>query len=189
MTKELLTKAGRLAFVNAVLTIPLFILSIMLGLQDSYGARVAQTMLMLASTLLFVYILLALRGFLNTRHGFHNTDAFISVQIWASVALTVFSMLGLLSQSLQEAGGMFALIMVVPLGIVQVVFGYRLLRLGDSLHGRLKPFCWLTMMTGFSFAVIVLIPLGFLTSAAADVFLGLILIRAGGDEPLRVQGG
>lgn len=183
MTPEQFIRAGRLAIVNAVITIPLFLLSIMLGLQSDYGARALQTMLVVATTLLFVYILLALKEFINSRHAFHDTDILIKIQIWANIALTIFSMLGLLSQSLQEAEGIFALFLIVPLGIVQAIFGYRLLRLPDKLHGRLKPFCWLSIATGFCFAVVILIPLGLLTSAAADVLLGLILIRAGG-EPL-----
>lgn len=183
MTPEQFIRAGRLAIVNAVITIPLFFLSIMLGLQSDYGARVLQTILTVASTLLFVYILLALKEFINSRHGFHDTDILIKIQIWANIALTVFSMLGLLSRTLLEAGGMFALFLIVPLGIVQAFFGYRLLRLPDKLHGRLKPFCYLSIATGFCFAFVVLIPLGLITSAAADVLLGLILIRAG-REPL-----
>ena len=187
MTPEQFIRAGRLAIVNAVITIPLFLLSIMLGLQGDYGARALQTILMVASTLLFIYIILALKELINSRHGFHDTDILIKIQIWANIALTVFSMLGLLSQTLQEAGGIFALFLIVPLGIVQAFFGYRLLRLPDKLHGRLKPFCYLSIATGFCFAVVVLIPLGLITSAAADVVLGKILIRGGEEQRCAVD--
>ena len=74
VTPEQFIRAGRLAIVNAVITIPLFLLSIMLGLQGDYGARALQTILMVASTLLFVYIILVLKELINSRHGFHDTD-------------------------------------------------------------------------------------------------------------------
>ena len=183
MTPEQFIRAGRLAFVNAVITVPLFLLSIILGTQGDYGAQALQTILMVATTLLFVYILLALKEFINSRHAFHDTDTLIHIQVWTSIVLTVFSMLGLLVQSLREAEGMLSLFLIVGLGIVQAVFGYRLLRLPAGLHGRLKPFCYLTIATGVCFAVVVLIPIGLITSTAADVMLGMILIR-GGKEPL-----
>lgn len=164
---------------NAILSIPLFLFSLLLGLQGGYGARVAQTVLMLASTLLFIYIMLVLLDFLNKSHGFHATDLLIKIQLWINIAATIISMLGLLSQAIQQAGGMLVLSLLIPSGIVQALFGYRLLRFPDKLNGRLKSFCVLTMITGVSVALVVSIPLGVLTSAAADVILGKIFLTAG----------
>lgn len=178
MTSIQLMRAGRLSIANAVITIPLFLFSLLLSMQSGYGARVIQTMLMLVSTLMLVYVLLVFLGYLNDRHSFHATDFIIKAQIWINLAATVVNMLGLLGGSLEELSGVLALVLVVPAGAVQAVFGFRLLRLPDSLNGRLKPFCYLMMATGISFMLIVPIPLGLLTSAAADIILATVLLEA-----------
>jgi hypothetical protein len=67
--------------------------------------------------------------------------------------------------------------MIVPLGLLQTILGYRLQKLPSELGGVLKPYCWLNMATGLFLASIILIPLGILTGAVTDIMLGTILFQ------------
>ncbi|GAB7026290.1 hypothetical protein [Geotalea toluenoxydans] len=184
LTSVRLAKAGWLAVANAIVTVPLFLFSFMLALDDSHGARAVQTILTLISTLLFIYIMLTLLDYLNSSHQFHDVDMLVKLLLWMNIAVTVLSMLGLLSQPLREAGGLFAIILIVPSGVTQAVFGYRLLRLPGLTGTRFKPYGVLNVITGVCFALVVPIPIGLLTSVAADVILGKVLLEAAEKQPL-----
>mgnify|MGYP006870737291 CR=1 FL=1 len=67
----------------------------------------------------------------------------------------------------------------VPLGILSVIFGIKLLEMQDNLNGLLKPYAILNIVAGVCFATFILAPLGLLIGAAGDVVMGLILLRKG----------
>ncbi|WP_243371459.1 hypothetical protein [Geotalea sp. SG265] len=182
-TSERLARAGRLAVANAVVTVPLFLFSLILALDDSYSARVAQAVTTLISTLLFIYVMLTLLDYLNGSYDFHAVDKPVKVLLWINIIVTVMGTLGLLSRQLQEVDAPFAMLLMVPSGAAQAAFGYRLLRLPDPLGGKLKPFCILNLISGISLAVVVAIPLGLLTSVASDFILGRIFLEAARMRP------
>lgn len=184
LTSARLTRAGWLAIANAIITVPLFLFSLMLALDDSYGSRAVQTILTLISTLLFTYVMLTLLDYVNICHHFHDVNVLVKLLVWMNIAVTVFAMLGLLSQPLREAGGLFAIILIVPSGIAQAVFGYRLLRLPGLPGRQLKSFGVLSIVTGVCFALVVPIPIGLLTSAVADVILGKVLLEGAKKQTL-----
>ena len=118
MTTQRLTLAGWLAITNAVLTIPLFALSVFLGTQSGGGVKLATVLLTIISLAIFIFIFLSLKDLLNTRFSFRDTDIFINVLIWANVAVSLFSVLGLLSPDLETVVGVGTLVLIVPFGIV-----------------------------------------------------------------------
>jgi len=87
-----------------------------------------------------------------------------------------------LKESLQSA----VVVILVGLGMVQVRFGYRLLKLPHELGGLLKPFCYTNMVTGIFLASVVLMPLSIVVSALSDLMLGTIFFnmsRSAGTGP------
>ena len=54
----------------------------------------------------------------------------------------------------KETAGIAALVLMVFQGIIQIQFGYKLLKLRNNLDGLLKPFSYLNMATGICIASI-----------------------------------
>ena len=88
------------------------------------------------------------------------------------------SLIGLVLPEMESALGVFGIAMVVVVGILQIVFGLRLRQLPDTLRGLHKPYCYLNIITGGCLVAFVLIPMGILTGAIADVMLGTIFFQA-----------
>lgn len=162
---------------SAFLTLPLVYLSYLLeGMIDSYAA-VIQTIIQISGTVLFVAIVLYLKRLLNSHFNFHNTDRNIALMIIASIVTGVLSSAALCYPPLKEPIGTVVIVILVALGIVQVQFGFKLLKLPNDLGGMLKPFCYANMATGILLASVVLIPLSILASAISDLMLGTIFFN------------
>jgi len=177
MTSRGMKIAGWLAMASAFFTLPLVYLSFRLeGMNDSY-ADIMQILIQTFGTLLFVAIVLCLKRLLNAAFDFHATDRNIDLMVMASIVSGVLS-IGVFSfpafkESLQSA----VIVILVALGIVQIQFGYRLLKLADNLGGLLKPFCYANMATGIFLASVVLMPLSIIVSALSDLMLGTIFFN------------
>lgn len=184
VSPQRLNLAGWLSVTNAVVSIPIMILSVVLGVASEqggasgFGARAATVFLTIVSTGLFVYIFSTLRALLEERYTFHETSALITIMIGVSVVIAGLGLLGVLSSEIATAVGVLSLIALVPFGIIYVVFAIKLLRLPNNLHGMLKPFSYLSIATGFGMATVLLFPLAVLTGAVSDVVLAIIFFRA-----------
>jgi hypothetical protein len=178
MTHRRLMAAGWLAMVSAALTVPWIIATFFLAEKTGAAAKAVEASLLVCGTVLFVYLLATLRRLLHERYDFRGTDGAIALLIKANIVSAAVALLGLAIPSMEEAIGVFGIIMVVIVGILQLSFGFKLLQLPTTLKGLHKPYCYLNMVTGGCTAVIVLLPLGVLTSAVADVMLGTIFFHA-----------
>ncbi len=170
--------AGWLAMTSALVTIPWLILSFLLD-KNEVWVKVAEGALLVGSTALFVYTFLTLRGLLH-RHAFSATDRPIALLIQANVVATVVNLLALVSPSLADGAGVIGIGLVVAIGVFHVLFGLRLFQFPDDLGGLHRPYCYLNMITGICLAALVLLPVGILSSAVADVMLGTVFFRAAG---------
>jgi hypothetical protein len=169
--------AGYLSIASAILTIPMFAMTFFLASQPDSASKLLAMVLTGAGMILFIFIFLSLKGLLNVRYGFHDTDIYINMLIWlnaVSLALT-FLQLFPASEKLAEVA---PLVLSVLSGIVLIIFAVKLLRLPDTLHGMLKPFAYATLATGVCFATIVLFAIGLLASILSDIFLGVIFLHA-----------
>lgn len=178
ITKEQLNLAEWFSITNAAVTIPIVVLSIFLAAIGGVGAKVIQAALTLISLGLFVYIFLSLRKFLNSRLRFHDVDTNITVLIWVNVVISILSILSLSSSQLETAFGLLTFFAIIPWGIIYIVFAIRLLRLSDDLFGLLRPFSYTSIASGLCFTTVILIPLGLILGAVADVILGMIFFKA-----------
>lgn len=170
--------AGALAMVNALLTIPWFIVTFFLTGKDEPWARMTEAFMQCSSTAIFAFTSLTLKKFLNVSKGFNATDRLILLMVKINIVLTAVSLAGLAMPSIAESVGALALVMIIPLGAIQLMFGYRLQQLQADLGGLHRPYCYLNMITGFSLATIILIPLGIFTGAIADIMLGTLFFQA-----------
>jgi hypothetical protein len=169
--------AGWLSIINAVLTIPLAVISFALGTRSGQESQVISVILTVASAFLFTYIMSSLKSLLGQCYRFHETDGLITALIVLNVVLAVVSILGEIIAPLKTTIAWLLVISIVPLGVIFIVFAIKLLRLQDNLYGMLKPFSYLSIATGVCFATIVLLPLGLLTSIVTDILLGMIFFR------------
>ncbi|MBP1728496.1 MAG: hypothetical protein H6Q56_869 [Deltaproteobacteria bacterium] len=177
MTCKTMTIAGWLAMISAFFTLPLMYLSYRLEGRLDATASIIQTTMQLAGTLLFVALLLYFRKLLHARFIFHDTDRSIGLMIKAGVIAGILTVVSLYVTSLKETTALAVIVILVAQGVVQVQFGYKLLKLPDDLGGMLKPFCYANMATGIMIASVVLFPVGVLVSAISDLMLGTIFFN------------
>jgi len=162
---------------SAFLTLPLVYLSYILENRTDILATVLQAVIQISGTVLFIAIVLFLKRLLNSRFKFHDTDRNIDLLIIASVVTGVLSLGPLYFTPLKESLGAVVIVILIVQGIVQVYFGYKLLKLPYDLGGMLKPFCYANMATGIMLVSVVLIPLAIVISAVSDLMLGTIFFN------------
>lgn len=178
MTAQRLTLAGWLAITNAALTVPILVIAVFLGLKSGGVVKLVNLLLTFVSLALFIFVFSSLKNLLNTRYSFRDTDIFINILILANIASAVIGVFGILFPNLKNVAGVVSLVLIVPIGIVSIVFATKLLRLQDTMYGMLKPFAYTSMAVGLCNASIVLIPIALIASAVSDIILGIIFMRA-----------
>jgi len=127
------------------------------------------------------YATYRLRDYLNTRYEFSGADRLI---LWL-VALGLALGLVTIASKLFVEGAEAALLMMatgIPLGLVSVLFGYRLLAVNSSMAGLKKPFAWCHIVAPFCFLSVVLAPLGLLLLIVAQGLLAAILFNNASPE-------
>jgi hypothetical protein len=136
-----------------------------------------QSSMQLFGTVLFIVITRLTKKLLNDQYSFHDTNRQIDLMIMANVGAGILVMAGIFFPPLKETLGIAAMVVMVFLGIVQIQFGYRLMKLQNDLGRMLKPFCYSNMVTGVCIASVVLILVGVVTSAISDLMLGTIFFN------------
>jgi hypothetical protein len=131
----------------------------------------------LFGTVLFVALTLYLKKFLGALFQFHATNRLIDMMIMANISAGIFVVLAQFFPQLKDTLSVAVIIIVIFQGIVQIQFGYMLLKLPDDLGGMLKPFCYANMLTGICVASVVFILVGVVASAIADLMLGTIFLQ------------
>jgi hypothetical protein len=183
ITKGQLNLAGWLSITSALFAIPSIAMSWFLDTIGGEGAKLSQAILTLVSLGLFLYVIISLKKLLNYRFQFHDVDIYISLLIWGNVVLAAVSLLSLGSRGLEWAMSALSLIAFIVFGILSIMLATRLLRLSGNLYGLLKPFCYITIVSGICFITVLLSPIGIIAGAVADVILGIIFFRAAEQPP------
>ena len=62
----------------------------------------------------------------------------------------------------------------IPLGVISMLFGYRLLAVNGSISGYKKPFAYSHIIAPICFLTVVLAPIGLLLLIAAETLLMLM---------------
>lgn len=177
MTPRTLKIAGWIAMLSAFASLPVAYLSWKLEGRVDVIANAIQTSIQIAGILIFFAITLSLKKLLNDHFKFHDTDKYINWMIKANVVAGILTVIAMQSSQLKDTLSLAALLIIVAQGVVQIFFGYRLLKLQNNLGGMLKPFCYANMLTGICIASFVLILVGMFVSAIADLMLGTIFFN------------
>ena len=119
------------------------------------------------------YATYRLRSFLQARYEYHGVDTLIVLLVaggivFASVLIGSEYFLG------QDAALVARIVPGVALGLVSMIFGYRLLAVEGDIGGFKKPFAYSHILAPLCFMSVVLAPVGLLLLVAASTFLALI---------------
>lgn len=174
MTYRSLITAGWIAMFSAFISIPFSYITLKLEGSKDVSTLVLQAAMQLFGTLLFVVIARFMKKLLVEQYSFHDTNRQIDLMIMANVGAGILVIAGMFFPQMNETLGITALVVMVFMGIIQIQFGYRLLKLQNDLGGILKPFCYSNMVTGVFIASVVLIVVGVVASAISDLMLGTI---------------
>jgi hypothetical protein len=190
MTERQYSLAGWLALAAAVLTIPMLAAGIATDVIARKAPELAPLVLLayislaVLQTFCGLYALWRFRTLLNERYDFHRVDALVTVIVVGVIVLMLLAITSRVAFLAMGGEARFALIAIaaiasvsIPLAIVSIIFGARLLTLGSDLGGYLKPLAILTIAAGVCFATFVLAPVGLVIDAAGNVVLGLIFLR------------
>lgn len=190
MTGRQYPLAGWLALAAAVLTIPMVAAGIATDVIARKAPELAPLILLayisltVLQTFCGLYALWRFRTLLNERYDFHRVDSLVTVIVVGVIVLVLLAITSRVGLLVMGGEPRFALIAIaaiasvsIPLAIVSIIFGARLLTLGSDLGGYLKPLAILTIAAGVCFATFVLAPVGLALDAAGNVVLGLIFLR------------
>jgi hypothetical protein len=125
-----LNLAGWLSVTKAVLSIPILVLSLVLGAPaelgriSGFGARAGTALLTVASVALFVYVFSTLRMLLEERYAFRETGDLIRILIVVNVVMAVLSVVSIASPTIASAVEWLSLFAIVPLRKECVFFSY-----------------------------------------------------------------
>lgn len=180
INKKNLNMAGWMSVVSALFGIPLVAVGIWAGLSggNNTGLNYLSSILNACYTGIFIYIFVMFRRLLNEFANFYDTDKYISFFIWINVAIAFAGLVVTPYPSLLDIHSMVSIILLIPFGIIYIIFGFKLLKCENDLFGYLKPLSYLTIITGILTSVVFLIMFSMLTSIALEVFLALIFFKA-----------
>lgn len=177
LSYKYLTTAGWIAMTSAFIAIPLVYLIFKLEGHADVTTLTIQALLQVFGTVLFVVITRCMKKLLNAQFSFYDTDRYIDLMIMANVGAGILALAGLFFAPLKETLSIAAMVIMVFQGIVQIQFGYILMKLQNNLGGMLKPFCYANMLTGLCVASVVLIIVGVVVSAISDLMLGTMFFN------------
>jgi hypothetical protein len=180
VTSNSFRRAGYLAMTSAILSIPFLVLTYQLSQREDVAAYALQAAMQLVGLFLFIYLAALLKKYLNQYHSFHDVDNYIDFLITTNLIFSLATVAGLFIPAYEIAIERFCFMLIVVFGIVQVLFGFKLLRAPDILKGMLKPYSICTLITGALIATVVFLPVAVLTGAIADVMLGTLFFQATG---------
>jgi hypothetical protein len=183
--------AGWLAIAGGIMTLPLMATGLIMDIafqKSAYMNPVFATLYLGFYVVQVVFVLYAFYRFkiyLNRELSFRKTDLLILILI---AGMILISSVGLIGRIVTWAGApepvqaMFVASLFtigLPLGILTVIFGIKLLDLKEGASRLMRPYAYLNIAGGICFATFLLAPLGMLIAAVSDFLLGLILLGKG----------
>ena len=185
------TLAGWLAIASAILIFPEAIMGMLLDIKPDKLAMLAfpWTIITALEVSFSVYVMLRFKHLLNEWFNFHRVDTLILLLILGSIIMSSFGVsvrllkiLNILPHDNLKLGLLFIttiVILGIPMAVIGVVFGLRLLKLEDDLGGYRKPLAYVTIIASICFATMILAIVGMLLSAAFNFMLGMLFLKAG----------
>jgi hypothetical protein len=191
MSSNRFATAGWLAIAGAIMILPLMATGVIMDIvfqKTGYMNPLFSGLYLSFYVVQVVFVLYAFYRFkiyLNEMLQFRKTDILILIIITGAIIISTIGLTGRVvtwmgaPEQVQAVfvAGLFAV--GVPLGILSVIFGIKLLDIKDSASRLLKPYAYLNIAGGICFATFILAPVGMLIAAVGDFFLGMILLGKG----------
>lgn len=171
-----------------------FLLALMATKSWGLGPALFRAAVFLAAAGIEAFVLLSLRRLLWDRYDFHRADVIIPVLAVAAVVLEFLNQATEVAQVLspEKAAGIIAariLLVVIPWGIIIIVFAATLLKVPFAEKSLLRPYAYVNLAAGIVLVATVLalaaplmglllFPLLLLSEIASSVLLALTFLRS-----------
>ncbi len=175
-----LNLAGWLSIIAAGLIIPGLAISLSLEMakEKSFALLSLEGLYNIGYGLISVYLFVMFKRLLNQKASFHEVDTYINLLIWLTIAHMALNVIALPFTEAKELLEMGMYFLLIPIGLIHVVFGAKLLKSEDNLFGYLKPLSYLTIATGIMMALIVLALFAMITCIIGNVILALVFFKS-----------
>ncbi len=161
-----------------LLLFPLAGFSFMLGLDpDSSSFDLWADALTIIAMLVWVYLILVFKSLLNLRLGYFGADRYILILLVLNAILSVLSILSNANEDVFSPLSIATVIGMIPLGIVAILFGRRLLKNSPD-YRYLSLYAWTNIISGICTATVVLLVLAFPLSLVSTVAMAMIFLNA-----------
>ncbi len=172
--------AGWLSVVAAITIIPIMLVGFLSGLNGMSNTfyNYASSILNAGYTGLFIYIYILLRRLLNDLANFHKTDAYITGFIWINIIIAVAGLVATPFPGLIGLHSIVTTVLLIPLGIIYVVFGVKLLGCSHPLFGYLKPLAYSIILSGIFTAIFFMAILAVIPIVISNIIMALIFFKA-----------
>jgi hypothetical protein len=192
--------AAWLVFAKMGIQLGFFVIAILLVVTNSWkvGPVLVRGFFLILAGMLSFYVLFMLRRLLWDRYDFHRLDVVIPVVAVADVVLEILNQFTEVAQvtSPADTGRIVAvriLFIIVPWGIINIVFAAGLLKLQFSEKSLLRPFAYLYLAAGIVLISMILVlaspvfafillPCLLITGVGSDVLLALTFLRSSETE-------
>lgn len=176
--------AGWMAIVSAVLLVPYAILSLVFHIRPDAVAVLLpiSILIVILQMTCSIFALIQFRNLLNERYRFHEVDTLVPILIPGGIAITFVLFMGFIFPALKIPALVVLIILDIPVSIVGILFGIRLLRLKAKLHGLLQPLAYMHILASIFFLTLILGTLGLLIMAVFEVLLGILFLHRDEDE-------
>lgn len=168
-----LKTAGWIALACSVLATVIFY--ILYNEYDLYSHPLVAAMNVVYSAL-YIHMFIMLKKLLNQYALFHDTDLWITFLIWMNAILATANLIGALDSNVIV--GIVSALLMIPMGILYIVFAVKILKCINNLFGYLKVFAYLNFVAGVLMATLFLAITGILVSIGATITLALIFFKA-----------
>ncbi|GAB4300852.1 MAG: hypothetical protein Fur0034_13950 [Desulfuromonadia bacterium] len=173
--------AGLGAFLNALLTLPVFYMSLRLeeGSEDPTSLAI-QISLQWLSIFVSSLVTYALIQYFRTCHATSRFDDILGSMIFFSVIVGGIYTAARIAPRLTEQLNILLLATAILQGILLVRFGWMLVSSSVMFGRYISGYGWLSLVTGVCLLSIVLLPVALVTGAISDLLLGTIFMNTDG---------
>jgi len=196
MSDQKYQTAAWLVFAKMAIQLGFFVIAIILTATGNWkvGPVIVRGFFLILAGLISCYVLFVLRRLLWDRYDFHRLDVVIPVVAVADVVLEILNQFTEVAQvaypaSLATIVAVRVLFIVVPWGIINIVFAAGLLKLPFSEKSLLRPYAYLYLAAGIVLLSMILVlaspvftfillPCLLITGVGSDVMLALTFLRS-----------
>lgn len=180
INRKSLSFFGWLAIAIAILSIPYLSVSFFIGFTNPNSASEPHVFTSLFSIL---YVLVSISIFyffkvlLNKKYKFFKADRPLSMFIYLNLLFTVFTEAISFVPGTETINIIITFASLIPLGIISIALGIKLMSLEDRLFGIKKSLSINMIASGVLLSSVILFLFAIIPALIVDVLLGVIFLR------------